>query len=106
MVVDNDATVLRGRDVMRPEEADTPARQLYFACMLAYIDQGDREKHQSALLVRLEVLMAALELPMAKGACVRFAGKVANGQFYAALADCRWLINYETEILARASVAV
>ena len=105
LVVENEATVLRGRDVMRPEEADTPARQLYFACMMAYIDQDDLQKHQTALLDRLEGLMVALESPLAKGACIRFAQKVATGQFYSALAECRWLIGYEAEVLARTPIA-
>ncbi|APR52568.1 flagellar biosynthesis repressor FlbT [Sphingomonas koreensis] len=105
LMVENNATVLRGRDVMKPEEADSPARQLYFACMMAYIDQGDLKTHQDALLERLERLMAALESQEAKAACIRFAQKVATGQFYPALADCRWLIGYETEVLNRAALA-
>lgn len=105
LMVENNATVLRGRDVMKPEEADSPARQLYFACIMAYIDQGDLKTHQDALLERLERLMAALESQEAKAACIRFAQKVATGQFYPALADCRWLIGYETEVLNRAALA-
>lgn len=105
LIVENSATILRGRDVMKPEEADSPARQLYFACMMAYIDQDDLQKHQGALLERLEGLMAALEAPEAKAVCIRFAQKVATGDFYPALADCRWLIGYETEVLAKAALA-
>ncbi|NWK98905.1 flagellar biosynthesis repressor FlbT [Sphingobium lactosutens] len=105
LVVENGATILRGREVMKPEEADTPARQLYFACMMAYIDQSELQKHQDALLARLEGLMAALEAPEAKAVCIRFAQKVATGQFYPALADCRWLIGYETDVLGRTAKA-
>jgi flagellar protein FlbT len=103
LMVENNATILRGRDVMKPEEADSPARQLYFACMMAYIDSD--AKHQDALLERLERLMAALESPEAKAVCIRFAQKVATGQFYPALSDCRWLIGYEADVLDRALAA-
>jgi len=103
LIVENNATILRGRDVMKPEEADSPARQLYFACMMAYIDSD--AKHQDALLERLERLMAALESPEAKAVCIRFAQKVATGQFYPALSDCRWLIGYEADVLGRALAA-
>lgn len=103
LMVENNATILRGRDVMKPEEADSPARQLYFACMMAYIDPD--ATHQDALLERLERLMAALEAPEAKAVCIRFAQKVATGQFYPALADCRWLIGYEAQVLGRAALA-
>ena len=105
LMVENNATVLRGRDVMKPEEANSPARQLYFACMMAYIDQSDLQKHQDALLERLKGLMAALEAPEAKVVCIRFAQKIATGQFYQALADCHWLIGYEAEVLAKAAIA-
>lgn len=101
LVVENTATVLRGRDVMKPEEANTPARRLYFACMMAYIDADNLEKHQELLLAQLEDLVSALEAQEAKAVCLRFAQKVAMGQFYAALSDCRWLTQYEAEILGR-----
>ncbi|MFC0686524.1 flagellar biosynthesis repressor FlbT [Novosphingobium clariflavum] len=101
LVVENTATILRGREVMKPEEAVTPARALYFACMMAYIDEAELARHQQSVLERLETLMAALESHEAKAVCIRFAQKVATGKFYAALVDCRWLIAYEADALAR-----
>lgn len=103
LVVENNATVLRGRDVMKPEDANTPARRLYFACMMAYIDSDNLEKHQETLLSQLQALVTALEAPEAKAMCLSFAEKVALGKFYAALSDCRWLFKYEAEVLGRAA---
>ncbi|RJF85740.1 flagellar biosynthesis repressor FlbT [Sphingomonas cavernae] len=103
--VENNAAILRGRDVMSPEEADTPARRLYFACMMAYIDHEDIGRHQNAIIARVGELMGALQAPEAKAVCIEFAQKVAASQFYRALADCRWLINYEAEAVARTPVA-
>jgi flagellar biosynthesis repressor protein FlbT len=80
--IENTVSILRGREVMRPEEATTPARQLYFSCMLAYIDPDGREKHQEAT----------------KEACVRFANDIARGEFYRALAPARDLIALETPV--------
>lgn len=105
LILENNATILRGREVMKPDEANSPARQLYFACMMAYIDSADLKMHQDTLLTRLEALMRALESPEAKAVCIRFAQKVATGLFYPALADCRWLIKYEAEALERAAAA-
>lgn len=103
LVLENSAMILRGREVMKPHEAETPAKQLYFACMMAYIDPDDLTRHQQTLLERLEALMDALQSHKAKAVCIRFAQKVAVGQFYQALADCRWLIGYEADALARVS---
>lgn len=105
LVLENGATILRGREVMKPEEATTPARRLYFACMMAYIDEGDKAKHQDELLALLQGLLGALESPEAKAVCLSFAQKVATRDFYKALSDCRWLTNYENEVLSRAAAA-
>jgi flagellar protein FlbT len=99
--IENNAAILRGRDLMSPEEANTPARRLYFACMMAYVDQGEINGHQDNIVRLVGDLMAALQSVEAKEMCINFAQKVATGQFYKALADCRWLINYETEALQR-----
>ena len=98
--IENAAAILRGRDLMTPEEANTPARRLYFACMMAYIDDGERTQHQDDIVQLVRALLGALKAPEAQAACVTFAQKVACQQFYAALSDCRWLINYEAELLA------
>ena len=103
--LENEATVLRGQDVMTPEEANTPARRLYFACMMAYIDTGDRAAHQDAIIQLVRDLIGAVTSPDAQSTCVSFAQKVACGHYYAALADCRWLINYEAELLATPAAA-
>ena len=103
--VENDATILRGRDLMTPEEANTPARRLYFACMLAYIDPAGRTAHQAAIVDLVRDLLGALQSPEAQAACISFAQKAACAEFYAALADCRWLIEYEAPLLAPSQAA-
>lgn len=103
--IENNAAILRGRDLMSPEEANTPARRLYFACMMAYVDQGELNGHHDNIIRLVSELMEALQSPEAKSVCISFAQKVATGQFYKALGDCRWLINYETEALQRSEPA-
>jgi flagellar protein FlbT len=103
--IENNAAILRGRDLMTPEEANTPARRLYFACMMAYVDQGEVSTHQDDIIRLVSDLIEALQSAEAKSVCISFAQKVATGQFYKALGDCRWLINYEAEALGRADTA-
>ncbi|ARS28960.1 flagellar biosynthesis repressor FlbT [Sphingomonas sp. KC8] len=105
LCVENNVALLRGRDVMTPEDANTPARRLYFACMLAYIDQGDRTAHQHALLEQVREFMGALEAAEAKATCIGFVEKIATADFYRALADCRWLMAYEAEAMGRPAMA-
>ena len=105
IVVENAAAILRGRDVMSPEEANTPARRLYFACMLAYLDPANLTQYQSRILALFEDFVEAVEAPEAKGHCVSFAHNVGYCDFYRALNDCRALIAYETEALGRLAPA-
>jgi flagellar biosynthesis repressor protein FlbT len=101
LCLENGAAILRGRDVMKPEEADTPAKRLYFACMMAYIDPDHIDRYREDILVLVGDLMAAFQSMEARAICSTFAEKVATLQFYRALSDCRWLIAYEAEALAR-----
>lgn len=99
--IKNAATVLRGKELMRVEEATTPARRLYLACMMAYVDAEGRPSHQEALVVLIRDLLDALHSQAARNCLIIIAQKVAVGEFYKALSDCRWLITYEARALAR-----
>jgi flagellar biosynthesis repressor protein FlbT len=101
LALENSAAILRGRDVMSPEDADTPAKRLYFTCMMAYIDPDNLDHYQETILVLVRELLGAFQFAEAKAICATFAEKVATSQFYRALADCRWLIAYEAEAMAR-----
>lgn len=101
-IVENTVAMLRGRDVMTPEQANSPARRLYFFCMMAYIDPVEEARHQDSIIELMRSLMEALVADEARAMCISFAEKVAMRDYYRALADCRWLIDYETEALARA----
>ncbi|MHA6720070.1 flagellar biosynthesis repressor FlbT [Sphingomonas sp. RS6] len=95
IAVENKVAILRGREVMRPEEATTPARQLYFTTMLAYIDEPGREAHNDSVLQVLKSLMTILATPAARETCVRFAHDLAQGDYYKALMVARDLIAIE-----------
>jgi flagellar biosynthesis repressor protein FlbT len=97
IAVENKVAILRGREVMRPEEATTPARQLYFATMLAYIDEPGRDAHQESVVQLLGSLMAILASPVARETCIRFAHDLAQGDYYKALLVARELIAIERE---------
>jgi len=80
---------------MSPQDATTPARRLYLACMLAYIDPEHRTAHQNMTVEVLREVMATLPGDDAKVACVRFANDIAHAQYYRALSSARDLIAIE-----------
>lgn len=103
IMVENDCSILRGKDIMKPEEASTPSRRLYFATMMAYLDPANLADHQNSLLTYLEDLMGALESLEARALCTSFARKVLEGRFYQAMSDCRRLMAYEDRVIGLAS---
>ena len=95
IAVENQVSILRGREVMQPEEATTPARQLYFSAMLAYIDPANRAQHQDNVVALVGGLVATLTAPEARAACIAFAHDMATGDYYKALSAARELIGFE-----------
>ena len=95
IAVENQVSILRGREVMQPEEATTPARQLYFAAMLAYIDPANRTQYQDDVVALIGTLVATLTAPEARAACIAFAHDMATGDYYKALSAARELIGFE-----------
>lgn len=100
--VESQAALLRGREIMTPDEATTPARQLYFHTMMAYIDPDGREGHERAVVDSLGTVARLLPSPPASGIAMSYAANAAGMHFYRALADCRKLIALESEALASA----
>jgi len=95
IAVENQVSILRGREIMRPEEATSTARQLYFAAMLAYIDPASRAAHQDAVVALVAALIADASSDEMRRACIQFAAEIAQGDFYKALAGARALIAIE-----------
>ena len=44
LVIQNKACVLREKDIMQPEGANTPARRIYLAIMMMYLDGESSEE--------------------------------------------------------------
>ncbi|MDG2534048.1 flagellar biosynthesis repressor FlbT [Sphingomonas sp. HITSZ_GF] len=101
IAVENKVSILRGREIMRPEEATTPARQLYFSAMLAYIDPASRDSHHDAVVGLVGALIGAFGAQEAKSACIRFASEIAQGEYYKALATAREVIAFEDAAIAQ-----
>lgn len=101
LCIESKAAILRGRDVMCTEEATTPARRLYVACIGAYTDVDSGAAEQEVIVANLAVVLAGAASPVAKAACASFARRVASSDYYRALADCRTLMQLEAAELAR-----
>jgi flagellar protein FlbT len=99
-LIENQARVLRERDILKPENADTPAKRIYVPIMLMYLDPSSKAGLMSVYEARLSEFANAVSNPAALQTCLKLAANVANGEYYRALADCRSLIEFEKTRLA------
>jgi flagellar protein FlbT len=95
LCVENNAAILRGREIMLPDEANTPARRLYFASMTAYLDPAGMVPHHERILACLAEVVAAADTPAVRARCVAYARHLAQNDAYRSLAECRALIDFE-----------
>lgn len=94
VIVDNHATVLRGDAIMRAEQANSPARRLYHACLQAYVGT-DVVAQQQRIVTDLRTVLERQPDDAGRAACVRFANAVASGNYVHALRECLTLMEQE-----------
>lgn len=97
LLVHNEAALLREKDILAEEAANTPARRIYFALQCQYLFPG-RSDHYLPLIHRFlrEFGEAAPStLPLVEKA----EQEVAAGQLYHALKTAKQLIAREQEIM-------
>ena len=99
LVLQNKASVLREKDIMQPEESDTPAKRIYFPIMLMYLDEPGRDKAYAEFALRLAEFMSAVRDAASLAECIGVSKEVIAGEYYRALMRCRKLISYEAERL-------
>ncbi|NQV47719.1 MAG: flagellar biosynthesis repressor FlbT [Rhodospirillaceae bacterium] len=100
-VIHNKATILREKDIMTEEKANTPAKRIYFVVQLMYMAGGIEEskEHHSTFFVLTNQFLKACPTPEAVVLISEMGMNVLNENFYAALKCCKDLMEYEKGIL-------
>ena len=100
LVVQNKACLLREKDILQPDEANTPARRIYFPIMMMYLDGDASDTYYDQFAVRMSEFMGAVDARDVLTACVDISKDVMAGAFYKALVKCKTLFEYEQERLS------
>jgi len=99
LVIQNKACVLREKDIMQPKDAKTPARLVYLAIMMMYLEGGVSEEPYDEFARRMSEFMGAIQNRQVLSTCVEISRDVTQGAYYKALISCRKLFDYEQERL-------
>jgi flagellar protein FlbT len=100
LVIENNIPILREKDIMAEEDADTPCRRIYFVVQLMYVDEKNMADHHSTYWKLVHDVVDAA--PSTILFIDQMSGHILNGQYYKALKAARRLIDYEQEVVKNA----
>lgn len=100
LLIEGPAPVLRQKDIMTKEQADTPARRIYLAVQLMYTSRDPREHHDVYFALIRDIVQAA---PSTWPYVESINNHILTGELYKALKQSRKLIDYEQELIGNAA---
>lgn len=101
ILLENTVPVLREKDILSPERANSACERLYLAIQLMYIDSENvRQYHQAYWDVARQIIAAA---PSLLGAIDAISGLLLQNEYYKALKAAQKLIRREKELMSNAT---
>ena len=97
-VVENKVPILRDKDILSVENANSPARRIYFAIQLMYIDGNNLKSHHKQYWALVKEFLEAA--PRALPIIDQISENILGADYYLALKNCKKLIGYEKEVMA------
>jgi flagellar protein FlbT len=96
----NDIPLLRGKDVLTEENADTKCKQLYLCVQLMYMDRLNLANYQQTYRDLMRELLTIL--PDSVTFIAEINNDLACGHYYRAMKCARKLVEYEEELIKHA----
>jgi flagellar protein FlbT len=97
LIIENNAPVLRQKDILSEKDATSPCSRIYFLIQLMYIDEENQIDHQHNYWKLVRELLDAI--PRLAGHIDQINENILEGNFYRALKLTGKLIDYEQEVL-------
>ncbi|MBU1176571.1 MAG: flagellar biosynthesis repressor FlbT [Alphaproteobacteria bacterium] len=99
LFIDGRAPILREKDILTAETADSPAKRIYLAVQLMYLEDDTRKLQQQYFRLVDDILAAA---PSMFPLIDEINNEILTGKLYKALKAAGKLIRYEEDLLANA----
>ena len=97
LVIENEVPLLREKDILSERDANSPARHIYFAIQLMYIDEENMMTHHQLYWNLVEERVQAA--PSVVNLVDQISEHILFGRYYQALKSARQLIQYEDEVM-------
>ncbi len=98
-LVEGKTPILREKDIMTSERADTPAKRVYLAIQLMYTSRDPQAHHEVYFALTRDIVEAA---PSTRQHIEEINDRILKGDLYSALKQAKKLIVYEQELMAHA----
>lgn len=99
LVIQNKACILREKDIMQPQDANTPARRIYLPIMMMYLDGESGDQYYDEFALRMTEFMGAIKNRAVLASCIEISRNVMGGTYYKALMLCKKLFDFERKRL-------
>ncbi len=98
--ISGDTPILREKDVMKEEDADTPCKRVYFLIQCMYMARNPSEYNEKYFSLIQEIQHAAPKLSFIFGSINE---KIIEGNYYKAMKEGRELIELEKDLIEHAT---
>ncbi len=100
LLIEGHAPILREKDIMTPEQADTPAKRIYLVVQLMYTARNPIAHHETYFTLMRELVQA---VPSTWPHIEAVSNHIMAGEMYKALKCAKTLIAYEKDLLDHAT---
>jgi flagellar biosynthesis repressor protein FlbT len=98
LLIENNVPVLREKEILKKENANSPASKIYFVVQLMYMNQENLADHHKLYWNQVNAFIKAA--PSSLGLVDKINRQILAAKYYKALKYARELIKYEESLLA------
>jgi len=96
-IIENSVPILREKDIMGLNDANSPCRRIYFAIQLMYVDDRNIEEHRGTYWTLVKDVTNAA--PSTIGLIDQISEHILHDRYYQALKLTKKLIEYEQGVI-------
>ena len=100
IIIQNTVPVLREKDIITEDQADTIAKKIYFVILCMYADPNSEKEFHDIYFKLVKELFNAYQDQVLLAQVMEISQKILEGRHYQALKICKKLLNFEAELLA------
>ena len=102
LFIEGSAPILREKDILAPNTADTPAKRIYLVVQLMYLARNVEKMKDDYFKLINDFILAS---PSSIGYITDISKNILSGNLYRALKDAKLLIEHERRLIGHVSAS-